>query len=244
MLFASRAMGRSFAERSLETELMDTESVGLEDYRQCLQHLAQVNTLTLTHRPILQWLDCVSGQLTPGHHLTVVDVGYGYGDLLRRIYAWSQRRGRPVDLIGVDLNPMSEPIARAATPVELRIDYQTGNIFDFELDRPVDLVISSQTTHHLSNAELVRFIIWMERIAARGWFIADLHRHAIPFHAFRLLSRLARWHRFVQHDGPISVARSFRREDWERILEAADTSPEAVSISWHVPFRLCVSRLR
>lgn len=237
-------MRRDFTQRSLETELMDTEAVSLDDYRTCLEDLATVNALTLTHGPILKWLDHATRNLSPDDRVTILDVGYGYGDLLRRIHAWSKSRGRPVDLVGVDLNPLSETIARAATPAGTSIEYLTGNVFDFTLERPIDFVISSQTTHHLSEEELVSFVRWMERVATRGWFIADLHRHAIPFHAFRLLSRLARWHRFVQNDGPVSIARSFRRDDWERIVRSAGLSPSDVSIRWHVPFRLCVSRLR
>ena len=223
---------------------MDTEAVSLDDYRACLEDLAKVNALTLTHRPILKWLDGATRSLKPEERVTVLDVGYGHGDLLRRIHAWSRRSHRPVDLMGIDLNPLSEAIARAATPDAMPIEYRTGDVFAFEPERPIDFVISSQTTHHLSEEQLVGFVRWMERVAARGWFIADLHRHPIPFHGFRLLSRLARWHRFVQHDGPVSIARSFRREDWRRILDAAGISPAAASIRWHVPFRLCVSRLR
>lgn len=223
---------------------MDTEAVGLDDYRACLEDLAKVNALTLTHRPILKWLDGATRNLKPHERVTVLDVGYGHGDLLRRIHGWSRRRGRPVDLMGIDLNPLSEAIARAATPDAMPIEYRTGDVFAFEPERPIDFVISSQTTHHLSEEQLVGFVRWMERVAARGWFIADLHRHPIPFHGFRLLSRLARWHRFVQHDGPVSIARSFRREDWRRILNAAGLSQSEASIRWHVPFRLCVSRLR
>jgi SAM-dependent methyltransferase len=237
-------MSRSFAQRSHESELMDSEPVSLEDYRTCLQHLAQVNALTLTHGPILKWLDRVDRRLEPNQCMRIVDVGYGYGDLLRRIASWGRRRGRRVELIGIDLNPMSAPIAQAATPAGTAIDYRTGNIFDFEPDQPIDVVVSSQTAHHLSDEELASFVAWMERVTARGWFIADLHRHPVPFHVFRHLSRLARWHRFVQNDGPISIARSFRREDWRRILQMAGIDPADASIRWHVPFRLCVSRLR
>ena len=74
--------------------------------------------------------------------------------------------------------------------------------------------------------------------------IADLHRHPVPFHFFRALSWAARWHRFVRHDGPVSIARSFRREEWERILAAAGIPPGSAKIRWHIPFRLCVSRLK
>ena len=237
-------MGRSFAERSHETELMDTEAVSFEDYRACLKDLATVNALTLTHGPIIKWLDRATRSLESNERVTVLDVGYGYGDLLRKIHAWSRRKGRAVDLVGVDLNPMSEPIAQAATPHGVTIAYGTGNVFDYKPEQPVDFVISSQTTHHMSDEELATFIRWMEQVAARGWYIADLHRHPIPFHLFGALARLARWHRFVQHDGPVSIARSFRKQDWEKILHAAGVPPGAAEIHWHVPFRLCVSRLK
>ncbi|MBF9197579.1 methyltransferase domain-containing protein [Microvirga terrestris] len=237
-------MGRSFAERSHETELMDTETVSFEDYQACLKDLAMVNALTLTHGPILSWLDRATRNLAPNERVTVLDVGYGYGDLLRKIHSWGRRKGRAVGLVGVDLNPMSEPIARAATPASVSIEYRTGNVFDYMPEQPIDFVISSQTTHHMSDEELAVFIRWMEQVAARGWYIADLHRHPLPFHVFGTLARLARWHRFVQHDGPVSIARSFRKGDWEKILHAAGLAPGVAEIRWHIPFRLCVSRLK
>ena len=51
----------------------------------------------------------------------------------------------------------------------------------------------------------------MERHARHGWFINDLHRHPLPYHGFRLLARVMGWHRFVQHDGQVSIARAFKR---------------------------------
>ncbi|WP_114945592.1 methyltransferase domain-containing protein [Microvirga calopogonii] len=237
-------MARSFASRSPETEWMDTEPVSLEDYRACLKDLAMVNVVTMTHGPVLQWLDRATRRLDPHERVTILDVGYGYGDLLRRIHDWSRRRNRPVDLIGVDLNPMSEPIARGATAPDVPIDFRTGNVFDFKPGHPIDFILCSQTTHHMTNAEVADFVRWMERVATRGWFIADLYRHPVPFHFFRALSWAARWHRFVRHDGPISIARSFRRKDWESILTSAGLAPGAARIRWYPSFRLCVSRLK
>ena len=230
--------------RSFETELMDTEPVDIDEYRHCLRDLATVNTVTLTRRPILQWLGRAMSRVGPGDRASLIDIGYGYGDVLRAIRAWSRQRGFRLDLVGLDLNPMSEPIARAVTPPDMAIDFRTGDVFTAELGRQFDFVISSQMTHHLSDEALVAFIQWMERTAARGWFIGDLHRHAIPLHAFGLLARLAGWHRFVQHDGPVSIARSFRRQDWQRLLAAAGQDPATVEIRWRVPFRICVSRIR
>jgi SAM-dependent methyltransferase len=237
---ASHDLGR----RSSATELMDTELVDVDEYRRCLQDLARVNTVTLTRRPVLRWLERTMCRVKPGERPSLLDVGYGYGDVLRAISVWSRRRGFDLDLVGLDLNPMSASIARAATPADIAIDFRTGDVFTAELGRRFDFVISSQMTHHLSDEAVVAFIQWMERTAVRGWFIGDLHRHAVPLHAFGLLARLAAWHRFVRHDGPVSIARSFRREDWQRLLAAAGQDLETVEIRWHVPFRLCVSRVR
>jgi hypothetical protein len=81
----------------------------------------------------------------------------------------------------------------------------------------------------------------MEVHAVRGWFINDLERHALAYHGFRLLGWAMRWHRFVRHDGAVSVARSFRPADWQALLSEAGVPGE---IRHRFPFRLCVSRLR
>jgi len=232
----------NLARRSLEPEWMDTETVAPDDYARCLADLAVVNTVTLARPPTLAFMRRVARGLPPGSRLSVLDVGFGAGDMLRRIARWGARRGLVLELEGVDLDPVSARAAQAATPPELGIVYRTGNVFD-EAPGRVDVVISSLFTHHLGDAEIVAFLRFMEGTARRGWFINDLQRHAFAYHGFALLSRAAGWHRFVQHDGPLSVARSFRREDWGRLLDEAGLG-EVARVQARVPFRLCVSRVR
>ena len=80
------------------------------------------------------------------------------------------------------------------------------------------------------------FLRWLERHAARGWFIADLHRASFAYWGFGLLATVARWHPIVRSDGMISVARSFRRAEWQRLLAEAGVPGE---IRWHLAFRWC-----
>ena len=61
--------------------------------------------------------------------------------------------------------------------------------------------------------DVVRFVRWMEQNAEMGWFINDLSRAAVPYHLFRWFAKLAGLHPFVQHDGPVSIARAFVPED-------------------------------
>jgi hypothetical protein len=83
---------------------------------------------------------------------------------------------------------------------------------------------------------------WMERHAQLGWFINDLSRAAIPYRLLQVFSKMARLHPFVQHDGPVSIARSFLPQDWQRMCAAAGLGAHAVSILAFKPARLCVSR--
>ena len=55
-----------------------------EDLRDCLRDLAVVNRLTMAHRPVMNWLDRLPAP-HPARPLKIVDVGCGYGDMLRRI---------------------------------------------------------------------------------------------------------------------------------------------------------------
>jgi 2-polyprenyl-3-methyl-5-hydroxy-6-metoxy-1,4-benzoquinol methylase len=229
------------SQRSTRAELMDAPGVSRADYNRCLADLERVNRWTLTHRATLDWLGQALARLPRDAPVTILDVACGHGDLLRAIYLWARAHDRQVRLYGLDLNPASTLAAQAATPLQMPIAYRTGNVFE-DVPLPVpDLIVSSQFTHHLSDAEVVTFLHWLERHARHGWFIADLHRHAIPYYGFRVLATLAGWHRIVRYDGTVSIARSFRRHDWEHLLAQAGLQAQ---VRWHVPFRLCVGRLK
>ncbi|MBO1073315.1 methyltransferase domain-containing protein [Roseomonas marmotae] len=235
-----------FSRRATTPELMDDAAWDFETFQGCLTDLARVNRLTLAYRPTLAFLDGLAreGRLPRQRPLHILDAGSGHGDTLRRIAHWAARRRIPVRLTGIDLNPWSARAARAATPPHLPIAWETGDVLAHRPAQEVDVVISSLFAHHLEDAALLRFLRWMEDTARLGWFINDLHRHPLPHRAFTHASRLMRMHRFVQHDGPVSIARGFVASDWRRLLAAAGVPEDAASIRWWVPFRLCVARLR
>ena len=226
-----------FGTRSTAAEWMDAPDADPVDLGRCLDDLADVNGVTLARPPTVNFVRRAARGRTA---LSVLDVGYGQGDMLRRLARWGRRRGVALQLEGVDLSPASAVAARAATPDWMDITYRTGDVFD-EPPASVDVVISSLFTHHLAEADVVRFLRWMERTARVGWFVNDLHRHPIAYYGFSALSQVAGWHPMVRHDGPVSVARSFRRADWQRLLETAGVRAQ---VRWHVPFRYCVSRLK
>ena len=227
-----------FSQRAELSELMDGPC-SYEELRDCLRDIAKVNRLTMAYRPTLQWLERVVN--LSSKPLRIVDVGCGYGDMLRRIEGWAAKRGVAVELIGVDLNADAVRAAREAS-AGTKIEWIAGDAYSCAAAAEADVVISSLLTHHLTEAEIVRFLAWMEGTARVGWFINDLHRQAVPYYFFRVMAAGAGWHRFVRNDGPVSIRRSFVPGDWRRMLGAAEVS-KAEIVEFR-PARLCVGRIR
>jgi len=227
--------------RSTQDELMDGPNTSAADYAQCLVDLEQVNRITMTHRPTLRWLATAMRKIPQTRTVSIFDVAYGHGDLLRAIHNWGASHDRVLTLAGIDLNPRSAVAARAATLASMMIDYQVGDVFAATLQPRPDFIVSSQFTHHLDDTQAMQFVRWMESNCTHGWYVSDLQRHAISYYTFRWIARLAGWHRIVRCDGTVSIARSFRLAEWRALLQRAEV---AAQVRWHVPFRLGVGRLK
>jgi SAM-dependent methyltransferase len=228
------------AEPSQLAEWMD-EPCTYADFRACLIDLGHCNRLTLAARPTLDFLGRIAATYSSQQPLRILDVGFGGGDMLRRIERWAGQRGLSVQLTGIDLNPYAARAAAEFTPSGSKIQWLTGDAFSYS--EPVDIVLSALFTHHLESAELVRFLAWSEVTTQRGWFINDLCREPVPAGLFTLLARTLRWHRFVQHDGPVSFRRAFREADWRSLLAEAGVPTSAIRLQRWTPARLCVERL-
>lgn len=230
-----------FSQRAVLLERMDDPTVDFETWRACLVDLAKVNRTTLAYRPTLGFLRRLlrEGRWPQDRPCVILDVGSGYADTLRQVARWARANSLDVRLRALDRNPWSEKAAERARG-SAGIQFISEDLFEHR--GGADIVLSSLFTHHLDEARLVRFLEWQEVNARIGWFINDLLRHPASWLGFSLLARLMLWHPFVVHDGPVSIRRAFRPEDWTRLLAEAGVR-EARIEPWF-PFRLCVSRVR
>ncbi len=221
----------NLSRRSTRQERMDTDCVDYADYSRCLRDLSRVNTVTLTHRPMLSWL---AQRATSA--FSVLDIACGHGDGLRKIRA----RYPAARLTGIDLNPWATDAARQATDPAAGIAFINGDAFTYRPAEKFDFIVCSQFTHHLTDAQVVTFLRWLQDNAGKGWFISDLHRHSIPYYGFPILARLAFWHTFVREDGQTSIARAFIAAEWKALLREAGVTDQQAFVAWYLPFRLCV----
>lgn len=224
--------------RTIAEEMMDAPDLPPEVYTAVLRDLASVNTVTLARRPTLDFLErALHGRKS----FKLLDVGYGEGDMLRAIARWAASKNIVAELVGIDLNANSFEAATAATSARYAIEYRAGDYTDVT-GHNFDFIVSSLVAHHMTHDQLIAFLRFMDGEARAGWFVNDLHRHAFAWRGFPLLAKLMRWHPIVRHDGQMSIARSYRPDEWPDILREAEVTGATVRRVF--PFRLCVESIR
>lgn len=223
-------------------EEMDAAELAPARYAKVLADLSRINALTLAARPTLGFLDRVATHGVGTRPWRILDVGFGSGDMLVRIDRWGIKRGVALDLVGVDLNPKSAPVAEALLGGRARL--VTGDYRDLA-GQGWDIILSSLVTHHMTAAQRTTFLRFMDAESARGWLVNDLHRQRLPFAGYPLLATLALVDPIVRRDGQLSVGRSFRRAEWQAMLaEAFRGTATNARIFRSFPYRLCVERIR
>ena len=223
-------------------EEMDAAELAPARYAKVLADLSRINALTLAARPTLGFLDRVAARGLGTRPWRILDVGFGSGDMLARIDRWGTRRGVALELVGVDLNPNSAPVAAARLGGRARLI--TGDYRDLA-GQGWDIILSSLVTHHMNAGQRTEFLRFMDTESARGWLVNDLHRQRLPFVGYPLLATLAMVDPIVRRDGQLSVGRSFRSAEWQAML--ADALPDTAAharIFRSFPYRLCVERIR
>ena len=129
---------------------MDDAAQDEPAFHSALRDLEFLNRISFGYRPTLRFLDARGGAARGATPLSVLDVGAGGGDMLRRIARWGVERGVAVELTGLDRSPSAVTSARhAGTPG----DWITADLFDLPAEARFDVIISALFTHHLPDAD-------------------------------------------------------------------------------------------
>lgn len=84
------------ARRSAQSEILDGR-IETGELAKILGDLARFNGAMMGHWPVLRWLDRAVRNIPPDQPLTLLDIGCGYGDLLRAVRRWASKRRRPMN---------------------------------------------------------------------------------------------------------------------------------------------------
>ena len=222
--------------RSYQPELLDGNDIPFEEIRRNMHELDIINTWLGGHAITINGFQRLLGTAREVH---VCEIGCGGGDNLRAIHRWCRKNGIELRVTGIDINPACINYAREHSR---EIEKAVWIVSDYRLvdfpDRP-DIIFNSLFCHHFRDEDVSHCLRWMFDRARLGFFVNDLHRHALAYHSIRLLTSAFSRSRLVRHDAPLSVLRGFRRAELEAMTLAAISKTEAAkwTLSWAWAFR-------
>ncbi len=181
-----------------------------------------------------------------GASARVLDIGTGSADFAEAAVRWGARTGRDIRAEGVDVNPATLAVAaewldRSLAPdLRRRVTLREADAFALPYaDGAFDVAHAGLFLHHFDEAAAPRILAEMGRVA-RVVVVNDLHRHALAFHAIRVIARLSRSEMF-RHDAPVSVARGFTGAELDAALATAGLTGTR---RWRWAFRWLVTAHR
>jgi ubiquinone/menaquinone biosynthesis C-methylase UbiE len=220
-----------------EEELLDVEPGDPREIAECLDELARVNRLLGGRRATVAHLEPLL-RAAGTRRVSVLDVAAGGGDMAFAMSAWAARRGWSLRFTLLDRHPIVLDLAGHRAPagaVRVRADAVSLPF----ADGAFDVCVTSLFFHHLERDAAAAVLREMSRVARVGVLVNDLVRDRVALGWFRLLSRLFSRNRLVLHDGPVSVRRAWRPEDFRRL--AVETGLDPWEVRRHFPYRMTLA---
>lgn len=221
--------------RSYQKELMDGDDIPFEAMAQTLKELNIVNTRLGGHAITLSG---VQHFLDGKESVCICEIGCGGGDNLFAIHKYCLKKNIPARFIGIDMNPECIAFAQQQYP-QLPCEWICSDyaLVNFENKKP-DIVFSSLFCHHFTNEQLVFMLKWQQQNSHKGFFINDLHRHWLAYYLIKYITKFFSKSYLVKNDACLSVARSFRKKDWNQLFQQA--SLQEYIINWRWAFRFLI----
>ena len=198
-----------------------------------LRDLARVNRLlggtSLTDRA----LEALAGEAADaGRTIALLDVGTGGADIPVALAQRWRRRGRRLEVVGVEDRAEVVHAAGRITPDlarhHVRLVLADGRSLPWP-DGTFDVAHCSLVLHHLDARGAVAMLREMARVSTRGIVVNDLARGWLPWIGARLLARVATRNRYTRHDAPLSVRRAWTLKEARAMLAVAGLRPVAES---------------
>ncbi|HEY0430785.1 MAG TPA: methyltransferase domain-containing protein [Pyrinomonadaceae bacterium] len=228
-----------FRQRSLELEHLDKGDYTAEEYEGCIVELQRVN----------HWLGDASAlrdsllaeiERLDLRSFSVLDVGAGSGELLQVIADWARKTNRQARLTGAEMNARSAAVIAERTNAFPELTALRADAFKLPFaDNEFDYAMCSLFTHHFLDADVVRILRELARVSRRGIFVIDLHRHPIAYLFYTTVGRLFLHNRLIREDGALSILRSFRPRELEKLGEQAEL--KNITMTRRFPYRLVLA---
>jgi 2-polyprenyl-3-methyl-5-hydroxy-6-metoxy-1,4-benzoquinol methylase len=222
--------------RTDNPEIMDDFAMEGDALKLALDKIAQINQLLGGNRLTLKGVAKLLKNESNSSKVTIVDVGCGNGDMLRKLADFGLQNNLNLELIGVDANPFTVNYAIDLSKKYSNIKYRCIDVFDQSFsDLKVDIMLCTLTLHHFNNDEVLQLLQLFNKNSKLGFVINDLHRNSLAYRLFQGLCFVFRMNKMSREDGLTSILRGFKKE--ELIAFSENLKFKKYSIQWKWAFR-------
>lgn len=225
-----------FDKRSDKLERIDTGEYTAREYDDFLRDIRHINRfvgdVSALKKTLLREI-----KLRDLKEVSVLDVGAGSGELLRVIAEFARETDRLANLTGLELNARSAKAILEESKNFAEITAVRGDALNLPFeDNSFDYVICSLFTHHFTDENVTKILKEMMRAAQRKIYVIDLHRHKTAYFLYTKFLSLIIRSSLVREDGALSILRSFKPEELEKL--AQDAGLKNINIERRLPFRI------
>lgn len=199
-------------------EMMDDPACSEELLFNTYRHFEVINRMFSRWRTV--YARHIRPHLAAGQTASVLDVGFGGGDIARNLVRWASRDGFDLRVRGIDTDERALRYVRAQSwPAGITFDQastadlcRAGERFDF--------VISNHVMHHLSPEGIAALAADAQALSRRAVLFNDLARSKWAYRLFGAFGFLFLRDSFAAPDGQLSILRGFTRSELLALLPA------------------------
>ncbi len=221
--------------RSSEKEQMDNLNLGGKPLKKTLDGLSLINKLLGNTNATFKAIQPVLQDAQ--NHLTVIDLGCGGGDNLRKIANWCYQKNIKARLIGIDGNQHILDYALAKNTPQIQVEYVQADILAPEFEIPYcDVLLSSHFMYHFSDKGFVDFLKTAKHHVRRTIIFSELERNSLAYRLFSFTSFFMPFSDIVKRDGKQAIKRAFTKEELESVFEQAGIEDYSIEKKWAFRF--------
>jgi SAM-dependent methyltransferase len=165
--------------------------------------------------------------------ITILDIGCGDGQLLRNCAKYAENNGLKLKCIGLDFNKNILEYAENQSKDFPNIKFQKVDVFlEEELIPNCDIAVCTLFLHHFSDESIAELLKILLKKSNNGLVINDLQRSRIAFNLFKIVSNLFLKTDTAKHDGLVSIARGFKKDELEHISKKIPNQKSEIHWRW------------
>jgi 2-polyprenyl-3-methyl-5-hydroxy-6-metoxy-1,4-benzoquinol methylase len=165
--------------------------------------------------------------------ITILDVGCGDGEMLRKCAAYAEKYNYKFELIGIDFNENILEFAKNQSLKYSNIKFEKVDVFlEEELIPNCDIALCTLVLHHFKDEKIEQLLKTLLLKSNIGLVVNDLQRNKMAFNLFKLFSAIFLKTKTAKNDGLVSVARGFKKEELEVISKKIPNQKSSINWRW------------